>query len=148
LHTAIKKVTEDIERFAFNTCVSAFMVATNELHKLKCHKRAILEPLLILMAPFAVHLSEELWAQLGHRESVHHQAWPLFEEKWLVEDKLTYPIAINGKTRATADFPADASKAELEAAAPAIAGIQRYLEGKTIHKVIVVPGRMINLVVK
>jgi leucyl-tRNA synthetase len=147
LHTAIKKVSEDIDRFAFNTCVSAFMVASNDLNKLKCRKRAILEPLVILMAPFAVHLTEELWSQLGHSDSVHHQAWPQVEEKWLVEDSVTYPIAINGKTRATVDFPADATKADLEAAAPHIEEVQRYLEGKTIRKIIVVPGRMINLVV-
>lgn len=147
LHTAIKKVTEDVERFAFNTCVSAFMVATNDLNKMKCHKRAVLEPLLILMAPFAVHLSEELWEKMGHDTSVHHAAWPAWDEKWLVEDSVTYPIAINGKTRATVDFPADASKADLEAAAPDIAEVQKYLEGKTIRKIIVVPGRMINIVV-
>lgn len=147
LHTAIKKVTEDVERFSFNTCVSAFMVATNELGKAKCHKRAILEPLLVLMAPFAVHMCEELWEKLGHTTSVHHAAWPALEEKWLVEENITYPIAINGKTRATVDFPADATKADLEAAAPNLEDIQKYLEGKTIRKIIVVPGRMINIVV-
>jgi leucyl-tRNA synthetase len=147
LHAAIKKVTEDIERFSFNTGVSAFMVATNELGRLKCHKRAILEPLLILMAPYAVHLCEELWEQMGNTGSIHHAAWPALEEKWLIEENVTYPIAINGKTRATVDFPADATKADLEAAAPDIAEIQRHLEGKTIRKIIVVPGRMINIVV-
>jgi leucyl-tRNA synthetase len=147
LHAAIKKVTEDIERFSFNTGVSAFMVATNELGRLKCNKRAILEPLLILMAPYAVHLCEELWEKMGNTESIHHATWPTLEEKWLIEENVTYPIAINGKTRATVDFPADATKAELEAAAPDIADIQRHLEGKTIRKIIVVPGRMINIVV-
>lgn len=147
LHTAIKKVSEDVERFSFNTCVSAFMVATNELGKAKCHKRAILEPLLVLMAPFAVHLCEELWEKLGHTTSVHHAAWPALEEKWLKEENITYPVAINGKTRATVDFPADATKADLEAAAPGLEDIQKYLEGKTIRKIIVVPGRMINIVV-
>ncbi|MEL7247894.1 MAG: class I tRNA ligase family protein [Bacteroidota bacterium] len=147
LHTAIKKVSDDVERFAFNTCVSAFMVATNDLNKMKCHKRAILEPLLVLMAPFAVHMTEELWAKMGHDTSVHHADWPALEEKWLVEENVTYPIAINGKTRATVDFPADSSKADLEAAAPDLAEIQKYLDGKTIRKIIVVPGRMINIVV-
>ncbi|WP_020534217.1 leucine--tRNA ligase [Lewinella cohaerens] len=147
LHTAIKKVTEDVERFSFNTCVSAFMVATNELGKAKCHKRAILEPLLVLMAPFAVHMCEELWEKLGHTTSVHHAAWPALEEKWLIEENITYPVAINGKTRATVDFPADSTKADLEAAAPGLEDIQKYLEGKTIRKIIVVPGRMINIVV-
>ena len=147
LHTAIKKVSDDIERFAFNTCVSAFMVATNDLNKLKCHKRAILEPMLALMAPFAVHMTEELWEKLGHDTSVHHADWPALDESWLVEENVTYPVAINGKTRATVDFPADSSKADLEAAAPGIEEIQKYLEGKTIRKIIVVPGRMINIVV-
>ncbi|MEL6831447.1 MAG: class I tRNA ligase family protein [Bacteroidota bacterium] len=147
LHTAIKKVSDDVERFAFNTCVSAFMVATNDLNKMKCHKRATLEPLLVLMAPFAVHMTEELWEKMGHDTSVHHAEWPALEEQWLVEENVTYPIAINGKTRATVDFPADSSKADLEAAAPGLAEIQKYLEGKTIRKIIVVPGRMINIVV-
>lgn len=147
LHTAIKKVSEDVERFAFNTCVSAFMVATNDLNKMKCHKRAILEPMLVLMAPFAVHMTEELWERMGHSTSVHHAEWPEWDEKWLVEENVTYPVAINGKTRATVDFPADASKADLEVAAPNIEEIQKYLEGKTIRKIIVVPGRMINIVV-
>ncbi len=147
LHTAIKKVSEDVERFAFNTCVSAFMVATNDLNKMKCHKRAVLEPMLALMAPFAVHMTEELWEHMGHTTSVHHAEWPKWDEQWLVEENVTYPIAINGKTRATVDFPADSSKADLEAAAPNIEEIQKYLEGKTIRKIIVVPGRMINIVV-
>lgn len=147
LHTAIKKVSEDVERFSFNTSVSAFMVASKDLAKLKCHKRAVLEPLLVLMAPFAVYMTEELWQKLGHETSVHHAEWPTLDEQWLVEDSVTYPIAINGKTRATVDFPADATKADLEAAAPTLEQIQRFIEGKTIRKVIVVPGRMINLVV-
>ncbi len=147
LHTAIKKVTEDVERFSFNTCVSAFMIATNDLNKLKCHKKAVLEPLVILMAPFAVHLSEELWHQLGNEGSVHKADWPTLDEQWLVEDSVTYPIAINGKTRATVDFAADASKEDLEKAAPELEEIQKYLDGKQIRRIIVVPGRMINIVV-
>lgn len=147
LHSTIKKVTDDVERFSFNTCVSAFMVATNELNRLNCHKRAILEPLLVLMAPFAVHVSEELWEQLGHEDSVHKATWPILDEQWLVEDTITYPIAINGKTRATVDFPADITKEDLEKAAPTLPEIQRYLEGVTIRKVIIVPGRMVNIVV-
>lgn len=147
LHTAIKKVNDDIERFSFNTCVSAFMVATNDLGKLNCNKRVILEPLVRLLAPFGPHIAEELWSLLGQDGSVHHATYPIFEEKYLVEDSITYPIAINGKTRATADFPADASKADLEKAAIAVDGIQKYMDGKTVRKVIVVPGRMINIVV-
>ncbi|MEZ4984238.1 MAG: leucine--tRNA ligase [Saprospiraceae bacterium] len=147
LHTAIKKVSDDVERFSFNTCVSAFMVASNELNRLNCHKRAVLEPLLVIMAPFAVHATEELWEKLGHTTSIHHAAWPQLDEQWLVEDSVTYPVAINGKTRATVDFPANATKEELEKAAPNIPDIQRHLEGVTIRKIIVVPGRMINIVV-
>lgn len=147
LHTAIKKVNEDIERFNFNTCISAFMVASNELNKLKCNKREILEPLIILLAPFGPHIAEELWHLSGNEGSVHHATYPVFDEAHLVEDSVTYPIAINGKTRATADFPADASREELEKAAIDVEGIQKYTEGKTIRKIIVVPGRMINIVV-
>lgn len=147
LHTAIKKVNDDIERFNFNTCVSAFMVATNDLGRLNCNKRDILEPLVRLLAPFGPHIAEELWSLLGQEGSVHHATYPIFEEKYLVEDSITYPIAINGKTRATADFPADASKSDLEKAAIAVEGIQKHIEGKTVRKVIVVPGRMINIVV-
>lgn len=147
LHTAIKKIHEDIERFSFNTCISAFMVATNELNKLKCNKRAILEPLVTLLAPFGPHIAEELWHLAGKEGSVHHASYPEFDEAHLVEDTVTYPIAINGKTRATADFPADASREDLEKAAVEVVGIQKYTDGKTVRKIIVVPGRMINIVV-
>ncbi len=146
-HQTIQKVTTDIERYSHNTCVSAFMVAANELSKMKARQRAVLEPLVVLIAPFAVHLAEELWHTLGHEGSVHHATWPEVEEKWLVEDSVTYPIAINGKTRITVDFPAEAGKEELERAALELDDIQKYLEGKQVRKVIVVPKRMINLVV-
>ena len=148
LHTLIKKVTEDIDKLSFNTCVSAFMVATNELTKLGCNKRAVLEPIVRLLAPFAPHVTEELHAALGGRGSVHHAAWPATEERHLIEDTVTYPIAFNGKTRLTMDFPADASKQAVEQEVRASTQVQGYLEGKTIRKVIVVPGRMVNFVVK
>jgi leucyl-tRNA synthetase len=147
LHSLIKKVTEDIEKLSFNTCVSAFMVATNELTKLKTRSRAVLEPMVRLIAPFAPHLAEELHRELGNAGSVHHAAWPELEEKYLVEDTITYPVAFNGKTRLTLDFPADAGKADIEAVARAHTQVQSYLEGKNIRKVIVVPKRMINFVV-
>jgi leucyl-tRNA synthetase len=147
LHTLIKKVTEDIEKLSFNTCVSAFMVASNDLGKMKCNKRAVLEPITRLIAPFAPHLADELYSALGGAGSVHQSEWPVFEEKWLVEDSFTYPIAFNGKTRLTLDFPADASKEDIEALAKEDAGVQKHLEGKTIRKVIVVPKRMVNFVV-
>ncbi|RMG80142.1 MAG: leucine--tRNA ligase, partial [Bacteroidetes bacterium] len=147
LHATIKKVTEDIERFSFNTCVSAFMVAVNDLRAAKSHKRAILEPLTVLIAPFAPHIAEELWHALGHSESVHTAPFPTFDPAHLKEDSITYPICINGKKRATADFPADASKADLEKAALELEDMHKWLDGKTVRKVIVVPNRMINIVV-
>ncbi len=148
LHTAIKKVNEDIERFSFNTCVSAFMVATNELKDLKCNKRTILEPLVVLIAPFAPHLAEELWHQLGHEGSIHKEGmYPVHKEEYLVEDEINYPISINGKHRTTVKFPATATKEQLEKAALEIEGIQKWIDGQSVKKVVVVPGRMINVVV-
>ncbi|MBC6994333.1 class I tRNA ligase family protein [Neolewinella lacunae] len=147
LHTLIKKVTEDIDKLSFNTCISAFMVAANELSRLKCNKEAVLEPMVRLIAPFAPHIAEELFAALGGQGSVHHAAWPEVEEQWLVEDSFTYPIAFNGKTKLTLDFPADATAEEVETLARANSGVQQQLEGKAVRKVIVVPKRMINFVV-
>lgn len=147
LHTAIKKVSADIERLSFNTCIPAFMVATNELGKAKCNKRAILTDLVRLIAPFAPHIAEELWHQLAEKGSVHHATYPVLNEEYLKEDSIDYPISINGKKRANAQFSADATKEELEKAAIELEAIQRWLEGKTIRKVIVVPGRMVNIVV-
>jgi len=149
LHTAIKKINADIERFSFNTCVSGFMVAANDLKKIKCNKRQILEPLAVLIAPFAPHLAEELWHQFGNEGSVHKEgSFPQFDEKYLAEDTVTYPICINGKKRATTDFAADASKADMEKIAVELPAIQKWTEGKRIIKVIVVPKRMVNIVVK
>lgn len=147
LHTCIKKISDDMERFSFNTCVSAFMVATNELRKLECSKRAILQPLLTLLAPFAPHITEELWHRMGHSKSVHHAKLPELDSKWLVEDTIPYPISVNGKKRALLDFAPDASKDALETAALAIPEIQKWIDGKPIKKVIVVPGKMVNVVV-
>jgi leucyl-tRNA synthetase len=150
LHTAIKKVNDDIERFSFNTCVSGFMVATNELKKIKCNKRAILEPLAILIAPFGPHIAEDLWSKFGNQDkvvSVHKFEYPQADESYLVEDSVTYPICINGKRRSEMSFTADASKEDMEAGALALEAVQKYTEGKTVRKVIVVPKRMINIVV-
>ena len=149
LHTAIKKVNDDIERFSFNTCVAAFMVATNELKKIKCNKRAILEPLAQLIAPFGPHIAEDLWAKFGNHDngiSVHKVAFPQADESYLKEDSITYPICVNGKKRAEMAFASDASKEDMEAGAKALEAIQQHIEGKTIRKVIVVPQRMINIV--
>ncbi len=147
LHTAIKKVTEDIERFSFNTCVSAFMVAVNELKRLECKNRSVLEQMVRLLAPFAPFTAEELWHYLGCEGSVHHAVYPVHEAAWLVEDEITYPISVNGKLRVTEKFPASAPPAELEKAVLALESVQKWIEGKPVRKVIVVPGRMINLVV-
>jgi len=149
LHTAIKKVNDDIERFSFNTCVAAFMVATNELKKIGCNKRAILEPLAQLIAPFGPHIAEDLWSKFGNHEngvSVHKVDFPQADESYLVEDSVTYPICINGKKRSEMAFAADASKDDMEAGALALESIQQHIEGKTVRKVIVVPKRMINIV--
>ncbi|HMQ48384.1 MAG TPA: leucine--tRNA ligase [Saprospiraceae bacterium] len=148
LHTAIKKVREDVERFSFNTCVSAFMVAVNELKKVECRKKAVLEPLVCLVAPFAPFVAEELWHLMGHTESVHaHGSYPELDEQYLLSDVIKYPVSINGKTRAFAELAATASQQELELAAYQLPEIQKWIEGKTIRKIIVVPGRMINIVV-
>ena len=147
LHSAIKKVTEDIERFSLNTCVSAFMVLANELKAEKCNKKAILQDFVVLIAPFAPFIAEDLWHQLGNEGTVIDAQFPELNEAYLKEDSFTYPIAINGKMREKIDLPADTSKADAEAAALALPKIQKHIEGKTIRKVIVVPKRMINIVV-
>ena len=148
LHKLIKKVTEDIEAFSYNTSIPAFMIATNELSSLKCTKRAVLEPMAVLIAPFAPHIAEELWEALGHTTSICDAQWPEFNEKFLVEDTVKMMVAFNGKTRFGIDFPADADNATIEAAARNHELTPKYLEGKQIMKVIIVPKRMINLVVK
>ena len=146
LHTLIKKVTDDIEGFSFNTSISAFMIAVNDLQKLKCNKRAILEPLAILVSPFAPHISEELWSRLGHTESISFAEFPKFEEKYLVEDSKAYPISFNGKMRFTMELPLDLSKEEIEKAVMADERTLKQLDGRTPKKVIVVPGKIVNLV--
>ncbi len=148
LHKLIKKVTEDIEMFSYNTSIPAFMIATNELTALKCTKRAILEPMVVLIAPFAPHIAEELWEALGHETSVCDAQWPDFNEKYLIEDTVKMMVAFNGKTRFGIDFPADADNATIEAAARNHELTTKYLEDKQIVKVIIVPKRMINIVMK
>jgi leucyl-tRNA synthetase len=147
LHKTIKKLQEDIERFNFNTGVSAFMICTNELADLKCNKRAILEPLTVLIAPYAPHLAEELWHLLGHKESVVTAAYPEFNADYLKESSITYPVSFNGKMRFKIDLPADMSKEEIEQAVLQAEESQRWLEGKTVRKIIVVPKRIVNVVV-
>ncbi|GGG53687.1 leucine--tRNA ligase [Hymenobacter glacieicola] len=148
LHKAIKKVEEDIEKFSFNTTVSALMITVNELTALNTHNRAILEPLVVLISPYAPHLAEELWQKLGHEAgSISSASYPEFKEEYLVEDTVNYPVAINGKVREQLQFPATATAAEIEAAVRATDILARYAEGKEAKKVIVVPGRMVNVVV-
>ena len=149
LHKAIQKAQEDIEKFSFNTSVSLFMITVNELTALKCHKRAILEPLVVLLAPYAPHLCEELWQELGHAEDMVASGarYPEFREEYLVEDSVTYPVAVNGKVREQREFAATATAAEIETAILDSDFLARFGEGKTPKKVIVVPGRMVNIVV-
>jgi leucyl-tRNA synthetase len=146
LHTCIKKVNEDIEAFSFNTSVSAFMICTNELTELGCNTRAILEPLTVLLAPFAPHIAEELWAKLGHAPSVTQAPYPVFEAKYLTESTKDYPVSFNGKVRFNITLPADMAKDDVEKAALADERTEKYLEGKSIRKIIVVPGRIVNVV--
>ena len=147
LHTCIKKVRADIERFSFNTCVSAFMIATNDLKKSKCASKDVLEPMVVLLAPFAPFMAEELWSQLGNEGSVFDAEYPVFEEKFLVEDSINYPVSINGKMRTKASFDANASKEDIEKAVVTLPELEKWLEGKTVRKIIVVPKRMVNIVV-
>lgn len=146
LHKTIRKVEDDIERFSLNTAVAAFMICVNELSELKCHKRAILEPLSILISPYAPHIAEELWHLLGHAESVVKQEFPLCEEKYLVEDAVHYPVSFNGKTRFKMELPASMTAKEVEAAVLASEEAKKWTEGKQIRKIIVVPQRIINIV--
>lgn len=147
LHKLIRKVTTDIENFSFNTSVSAFMICVNELSSLKCHKRIVLEQLVILIAPFAPHLAEELWQQLGHSLSVCDATWPVFEEKYLAEDTINYTISFNGKARFQMQFAADADNTSIEKAVLSHENAQRWIDGKNIKKIIIVPKKIVNVVV-
>ncbi len=147
LHGTIKKIAEDVERLSLNTSVSTFMIAVNELSSLKCNKRSILEPLTIALSPFAPHIAEELWSSLGNDASVVDANYPEFDEKYLVEDSIEYPVSVNGKMRAKISFPAAASKEEIETGSLSNETIQKWLDGKEPRKVIVVPKKIVNIVV-
>ena len=147
LHKAIKKMEEDMANFSFNTSVSSFMICVNELTSLACNKREVLEPLAILVSPYAPHIAEELWALLGHGESITKARFPEFQEAHLVESNFEYPVMINGKLRAKLDLPLTLTVPEIEKAALADAQVQKWLEGKAPKKVIIVPGKIVNLVV-
>ena len=148
LHKLIKKVTEDIETFSYNTSVAAFMIAVGELAQQKCTSRQVLEPLCVLLAPFTPYVAEELWHQLGHDTTVCDAQWPAYDEACMVEDTVTLSVSFNGKTRYTIDLPAGASREEAEAAALGAPQAARYTEGFQVVKVIVVPGKIVNIVLK
>ena len=148
LHTLISKEQEDIENFSYNTNISAFMIAVNELTDLKTGSRAILQPLVVLLSPFAPHMAEELWEAMGNSESVTRARFPEYVAAYTVEDSVTYPVSFNGKTRFTVDMPKAASPAEVEQSVRALPETARYVADKTIIKVIVVPGRIVNIVLK
>lgn len=147
LHGTIKKIQEDIERLSLNTCISTFMIATNELSGIKCNKREILEPMTILLSSFAPHSSEELWEAMGNKGSVVDAPFPLLDESYLVEDSIEYPVSINGKMRVKISFSANATKEEVEKGALENEIVRKWLEGKTPKKVIVVPNKIVNVVV-
>lgn len=146
IHRTIKKITDDIERFSFNTCVSAFMICVNDLQALKCRKAEVLDPLVRLLAPFAPFITESLWRSLGHQSSVHTSAFPSYEAKYLVDDTFDYPIQENGKMRFNLNMPIKASKEALEAMVLGHDKVQQLQAGRTLKKIIVVPGRIVNLV--
>ncbi len=146
LHKTIKKITYDIENFSFNTSVSAFMICVNELTASHCNKRTILEPLAILIAPFAPHIAEELWEAMGHNTTICDAQFPICNEEYLVENSVKYPISFNGKVRFTLEFPAGTDAKAIEAEVLAHENAQKFLEGRTPKKVIVVPNKIVNIV--
>lgn len=147
LHRTIKKTVDDIERFSFNTAVSSFMICINDLNSLACNKREILEPLLVIMAPFAPHITEELWQNLGHSQSICDAQWPEFNPDYMVESVVQYPVSFNGKMRFKLELPADINTKEIEAAVLKDEQAIKWTEGKEIKKIIIVPGKIINVVV-
>jgi leucyl-tRNA synthetase len=147
LHKLIKKVTFDIENFSFNTAVSAFMICVNELTSLKCNKRSILTDLTICLSPFAPHISEELWHKLGNETTIFDAQWPAYNEEYLKEDVFSYAISFNGKTRFTLDFNADATREEIEKSVLEHPNSQKWLNGKTPRKIIIVPKKIVNIVI-
>ena len=148
LHKLIKKVSDDIEVFSYNTSVPAFMIAVGELAQQRCNARAILEPLIVLLAPFTPHIAEELWHLMGHETTVCDAEWPAFNEEYLKEDTVTMGVSFNGKTRFTLDFPADATKDAIEQEVMQSQQAKKYLEGMQVVKVIVVPRKIVNIVLK
>ena len=147
VYKTIKKVEEDTERFSFNTAVSSFMIGVNELHDLKCHKKKVLEKLLVTLSPYAPHISEELWSLLGNEGSILTADYPGIEEKYLIESSKNYPVAVNGKTRTELSIALEATQQQVEELVLNNDVVKRWLEGKHPKKVIYVKGRMVNIVV-
>jgi len=147
LHKTIKKVTEDIEGLRFNTAIAQLMVFVNEATKLERRPRALVEPFVLLLAPFAPHLAEELWRRLGHADSLAHEAWPAFDPGLVVEDVVTVAVQVNGKLRATLELPRGATPEAAREAAVADERVRRYLEGAEVKKVIHVPDKLVSFVV-
>jgi leucyl-tRNA synthetase len=146
LHKTIKKVQEDIENFSFNTSVSTFMIAVNELSAQKCTNREILENLLVLISPYAPHIAEELWSKFGHNTSISTAEFPKFEAKYLVESTKEYPVSFNGKMRFKLELPMDFTKEQIQEAVMANEKTKQQLEGRTPKNIIIVPGKIINIV--
>ena len=146
LHKIIKKVEDDVERFSFNTSVSSFMIAVNELTDLKCNKKAILQNLVIVLSPYAPHICEELWSLLGHIASISQATYPIFNPQHLVEDDFNYPVSINGKTKTNISLPLTMEPAEVEQFILQSDLVTKFFDGKTPKKVIVVKGRIVNVV--
>jgi len=147
IHKTIKKITSDIERFSFNTGVSAFMICVNELSDLNCTKREVLEPLTVLLAPYAPHIAEEIWEKLGHSDGISQVPFPVHDENYLIESTFSYPVSFNGKMRFKLELPVSLAVPEIEKAVVAAEEAQKWIEGKTVRKIIVVPNRIINVVV-
>jgi leucyl-tRNA synthetase len=147
IHKLIKKVGQDIENFSFNTSVAAFMICVNELTAMKCNKRAVLSDFIIVLSPFAPHIAEELWHRLGNGTTVCDAVFPAYNEEYLKENSVKYTVSFNGKVRFSMDFPADTAEEDVEKAVLADGNSQKWLEGKTPKKVIVVPGKIVNIVV-
>lgn len=148
IHKLIKKVTSDIENFSYNTSISAFMICVNELTAMKCTSRVVLEQLVVLLAPFAPHVAEELWHAMGNDTTVCDAHWPDYNEEYIKEDNVNYAVSFNGKARFNMTVAADTDVKEVETLALAAEGSKKWLEGKNVVKVIVVPGKIVNIVVK
>ncbi|MFM8433362.1 MAG: class I tRNA ligase family protein, partial [Bacteroidota bacterium] len=147
MHKLIKRIQDDMERLSFNTSVSAFMICVNELTDMKCASRTILESLAVLLAPFAPHMAEEVWQKLGHSTSVTAAVFPSLNEEFLQEDAFAYPISLNGKTKFNLELALTLTKEQVEGAVLNSPDVQRLLDGKSPKKVVVVPGRIVNIVV-